>query len=1082
MRAKSLMGSIFLILTTAPVLLAQGTSASIAGTVMDTTGGVIPGVTVIVTNLDQGTSRSAVSDDEGRYRAPQLVVGTYEVKGELAGFQTSVRSGIELSVGRNAVVDLTMRVGSIAEQVTVTGEASLVETSESSLSGLITVQQVESLPLNGRNMIQLMTLEPGVINYRRASAGNDSILGGYGIDMTVAGARERTNSYLLDGADLVDHRGKLPGSVAGVEMGVESIREFKIQTANFSAEHGRAGGGVITAVTKSGSNQFHGSLYEYHRNDNLDAANFFDNRNEIEKSPFIRNQFGGSIGGPIVKDRTFFFANYEGLRDRTTRVLVDDVPTDEAKLGIFPPGSGGSCPNSFPFDSTIGKCVIDAPGEAPGVVPDTAARYLSLWPSPNSRDFGDGSAEVVIPWASPTDENYFVTKIDHNLNEKHSIFGRWTIDYSDSIQNFVHAAQTMNSSKVNYITLEEKWIASPRLLNLIRYSLVRRNEQDVNDILVNIDPSLYHLPEAGQLGSMRVGSLLRATPHDDRPRVFVHNLFHFTDTVTYTRGRHSMKFGFDHKRYQYNAVSVSRFGGRWVFDDFEDFLLSRPENVTAQLPGSDFGRGLRQSIIAFFAQDDLQLRPNLTVNLGLRYEFITVPDEVNGKLFNMRRLSDTELIPVGGDTGEPWFPNPSLKNFAPRIGISWDPFGDGKTSIRGSYGIFHDQIALYWFQQPAFRMPPSVNVNIEDPPFPDPFADGVPLPSEITVYIFPDDGMNNPYLMKWNMNLQREIVPGIVATVGYIGSRGVKLPRLDQYNICNPEFLPSGNPFFRRRCPRRSSAFNRIESRTSTVNSFYHGFVSKVVRRFNAGLALQGSYTYSRSIDDQANNGNTGIATTWQGSIDFPQANRGLSEFDVRHNFSFNGSWALPGPTGGGLAQAVAGGWQVNGILTLATGSPLSITINRGNSFDKAPSGRFFPDLVPGGDGNPVLDDGRNPDQYFDTSPFILPPLIDDPSIGCGPGLDQCKAYGDLGRSSLINPGIATLDLSFTKKWPIPQLGEHGNFEFRGEFFNLLNRANFGIPEDEVFRSRGRVQGNAGRITNTNTTARQVQFALRINF
>ena len=762
-------------------------------------------------------------------------------------------------------------------------------------------------------------------------------------------------------------------------------------------------------------------------------------------------------------------------------MLVDDVPTDEAKLGIFPAGSGGSCPNFFPFDAASGKCVIDAPGHAPGVVPPESQQYLYLWPSPNSQDFGDGSAEVVIPWASPTNENYFVTKIDHNLNEQHSLFGRWTIDYSDSVQNFVHAAQTNNSSKVNYITLEEKWIASPQLLNVIRYSLVRRNEQDINDILVDIDPSLYHIPETGQLGSMRTG-LLRATPHDDRPRKFVQNLFHFNDTVTYTRGRHSMKFGFDHKRYQYNAKSVSRWGGRWAFDDFEDFLLANPDNVTAQLPGADFGRGLRQSIIAFFAQDDLQLRPNLTINLGLRYEFITVPDEVNGKLFNMRNLDDTELIRVGGDTGELWFPNPSLKNFAPRIGISWDPFSDGKMSIRGSYGIFHDQIALYWFQQPAFRMPPSVNVNIDDPPFPDPFANGVPLPSEITVYIFPDNGMNNPYLMKWNLSLQREMTPGTVATVGYIGSRGVRLPRLDQYNICYPEFLSSGKPFFRDGCSKRSSAFNRIESRTSTVNSFYHGFVSKVVRRFTTGLSLQASYTYSRSVDDQANNGNGGIATTWQGSIDFTKANRGLSEFDVRHNFSLNGSWALPGPTGGGLAQAVAGGWQVNGILTLATGSPLSITMNRANAFDEAPSGRFFTDLVPGADNNPVLADGRDPDKYFDASSFVLPPLIDDPSIGCGPGLDDCRAYGDVGRSTLINPGIATLDLSVNKKWPIPQLGEQGNFEFRAEFFNLFNRANFGIPEDEVFRSRGRSRSNAGQITNTNTTARQVQFALRINF
>jgi outer membrane receptor protein involved in Fe transport len=1075
-------------------MLAQGTSASISGAVMDETGGVIPGVTVIVTNLNQGTSRTLVSDDEGRYRAPALVLGTYEVKGELVGFQTFVRSGIELTVGRNAVVDLTMSVGSIAEQVTVTGEASLVDTTEGTLGQLITQQQVLDLPLNGRDLIQLMTLEAAAINYQRGSQ-NNNIHGGYGINLVVAGARERSNSYLLDGADLIDHRGKLPGSVAGVQMGVDSLQEFQVMTSNFSAEYGRAGGGVITAVTKSGTNEFHGSLYEFHRNDVLDATNFFNNKNGIEKSPLRQNQFGGSVGGPIIKDRTFFFANYEGITIRSGQVLVDEVPTAEAKQGIIPVPSSGTCPNFFPFDAASGKCVIDAPGFAPGVVPTGSAPYMDLWPLPNvagQLDFGDGTGLYTEPWSQPINGNYFVTKIDHNINDAHSIFGRYNIDYADNVQGFNTNVRVLNESKLHYMTLEEKWIVSPTLLNVIRYSLVRRHETRADDLLTPIiqDSSLWHVPNAEKLGALWVGRvLLRPSQNDDSPRKFTQNLFHFTDNVTYNRGSHSFKFGFDHKRYQYNAQSASRFGGRWDFRSFEEFTLSGPARSVAVLtPDSDSIRGLRQSVISFFLQDDLQLLPNLSVNLGLRYEFITVPDEVNGKLFNMRKLSDRDLIQVGGDTGEPYFRNPSLRNWAPRIGFAWDISGDGKTAIRGAFGMFYDQIQLSLFQQPVFAMPPTTQVVINNAPYPDPFANGTPDPGRNrTVYIFPDNGMNNPYLMKWNLNIQREIVPGTVATVGYIGSRGVNLLGLDQYSLCNPEYVggtTDGQAFHREGCQVRSDAFLRIESRTGTRNSFYHGAVLKVNRRFSDGIALQGAYTYSRSIDDQSQSGNGGISNTFVGTIDFPDIVRGLSDFDVRHSLTVNGSWIPPGPTGGGVAQAVLGGWQINGIVNLATGNPLTVDMGRSWSFDRSPSGKGRPNLIAGESNSPVVGDGRDPDNYFDPSSFGVPAHIDDPSVipGCGPAPNRCSVYGDLGRNTLIGPGVATFDLSLTKDFLIPQMGEQGNLQFRAEFFNIFNRANFNVPRLQAFSSSGRAVGSAGVISSTMTTERQVQLALKLTF
>ena len=1065
MTKNNLIWTIFYVFLGVPVLLAQGTTGTISGTVMDETGGVIPGITVTVTHLETSSSRNVVSNDSGRYAVSNLQVGAYEVKGELTGFQTSIRAGIELTVGRSAVVDLTMRVGEITELVTVTGEASLVQTSETTLSGLVTTTQIEDLPLNGRNFVQLTLLEASVSNTMKASAARRTLIAGFGMDITVAGGRPNANTFLLDGTDLNDHRNKLPGSVAGIQLGVDSVREFKMMTSNYSAEYGRAGGGVIIAVTKSGTNEFHGSLFEVHRNDVLDATNFFANSTGTGKDPLVRNQFGASVGGPIVQDRTFFFASWESLRDRRGITDILNVPTTEAKLG--------NIPGVLPFT----------------VVPEIQP-YLFLYPDVNGRDFGDGRGEHAFGFSEPTDEDYFVTKIDHNLTDKHSILGRYTIDYAENLGRSNTVVMSETSSQSHYITLEAKSVLTPSLLNVVSYALARTTQTNANFELRPIDPSLYFIPSSEQLGSIRISGLSQANPYDDHPRFYTQNMFQFNDTVSYNTGNHSLKFGADIKRYHYNARSVSRWGGRWSFDGLEEYLKAVSEVVESQIPGADFRRGMRQTIFGFYVQDNFQFRPNLTINLGLRYEPMQGINEVNQKMSNLN--PETALGLTFESECNCFIKNPSKQNFSPRIGIAWDPFSDEKTSIRAAYGVFHDIVALYWFQQSAFRMPPAGTVRINDPIWPDPFAaGGVPPPvtpenpsGRITAYSFPDHGMHNPYAQKWNLNIQREIVPGTVGTIGYVGTRGVKLARFEQFQICAPEFS-NGRQFWREGCSLRSPAeFPRIEVRTAGASSFYHAFIAKLTRRFSEGLFLQGSYTFSKAIDDMSGNSNGGElggVTSFGGTYDDPDLMRGLAGFDVRNNLIVNGSWALPTAPGmGGVARAILNGWQVNGILTLSDGFPVMVTSDRRNNFSRAASGAYGPNLVPGGDNNPVL---GGPDLYFDPDQFTLPPIIDDPSVLAGCTLTaRCSLLGDVGRNTLTAPGVATFDFSVMKKWPMPFLGEEGNFEFRAEFFNVFNRTNFNTPDRTLFRSRGRVNGSAGRISSTTTTERQVQLGLKIIF
>ena len=1074
--------------------------ATIAGTVRDASGAVIPNdARVSIKNVSTGQVRDVTTDAAGFYSAPNLLPGNYEVTITAPGFSTEVRSSITLTVGAQQLLNITMRVGQVSEKVQVTTEVPAVQLANSTIAGVVSQNAVVELPLNGRDWTLLATLQPGVISVGSIQANTgtaDRAHRGYGVEMSISGSRPQQNNYRIDGVSVNDYANGGPGSVEGSTLGVDAIQEFSVLTSNYSAEYGRTGGGVINAITKSGTNSFHGDAYEFLRNSALDARNYFDPATIPE---FRRNEFGASLGGPIWKDQTFFFADYEGLRQNqgiSTLVVVPSRATRNGILCSIP--QPGVC-------STHQVAGAFNPDPATGI--DKAVLpYLGLWGLPNEGLLGNGDTGIyAFNGGHVTSENFGTARLDHRFSDKDAVFGSYQYDAATATQpdsaNEVLAGDTTGRA---FVAIEETHIFNPQLINSARFGLNRsklsiRGVKAINPL--SADPSLGESsgadnPQIDVPGLTTIQPGLNQVHHDDSYQ----NSFQGYDDVFLTKGIHSFKFGFAVERIQLNRFNYGPTG-EFPFPSLEAFLTNQPSTLSAPLPSVPFPHlGLRTSIFGGYVEDDVRLWPTLTVNLGLRYEMSTVPAEVLGRLAALRNPTDPRP-----HLGNGIFQNPTLRNFAPRVGFAWDPFGNGKTSVRGGFGMFDVLPLPYLLGQTAPSVAPfsekgSAN-HLPAGSFPTQ-AFNI-LAAQIAAgtgleYSYVEPRPKRNYVMQWNLNIQREVEPNLTAMVAYAGSRGVHQPfRADDINTVLPTLTSAGylwpSPIGSGTQP--DPTVGQIDDLSwNTNDTFFDGLELQLLKRMSHGFQLQSSYTWSRAIDEGAGTITSDAFINAIPSLFYflPKYRRAAADFNVAQNLVINYIWDIPTPDSlhGPVAWATRG-WQLGGIFEIRSGLPFTPLIG-GDPLGLLNTAPFaYPDRLRESGCGSLVNPG-NVSNYIKLECFALPRATSPIAAQCvafqpgGSGnpvlTGTCSnLLGNGGRNEIYGPGLVNFDFSLFKD---TQIRENLHLQFRAEFFNVFNHSNFDAPvaNSTLFNQDGSPVGGAGSFDSTSTANREIQFALKLIF
>jgi hypothetical protein len=1103
---------------------AQSVGATLSGEVTDAAGAEVPGANVSIKNEATGTVRDAQTNGAGLYSVPNLLPGNYDIAVTEKGFAKAVRKGIVLTVGKESVLNVALKVGEATETVEVNDVAPTIETGTSSIDSTVDSTTIRELPLNGRDWTSLATLQPGVgkVNTQvttafSANKGNR----GFGNQLTDSGHRPNENSYRVNGIIVNDYSNAAPGGATGLNLGVDAVQEFSVVTTGYTSEYGKTSGAIINAITKSGTNQFHGDGFFFDRDKVFDAKNFFDPPGNIP--PFRRIQFGGSAGGPIVKDKTFIFGAYEGVRQNQPASQVVHVPTGEARNGQICVASGS---NSCASLQTI---AVD-----PRITP-----YLALWPCPagcqsavNSDVY---SYDVALP--SIARENYYTWRFDQKFGNKDTLASSYFFDSGpqqqpDPLQNATHQV----FSRRQMVSLEEthtfaKWVNTARF----GFSRVIGNINDpvsgssaATSSALAIAPGAKAPPQiaiSGYTTAIGLGGLNRFT-HE-------WNSFQGTDDIYATVGKHQLGFGGMFERMQYNILEQLSPNGRMNgYATLAAFLTNQAHQLNALAPGQSHQVAIRENMAAFYVHDDWRVKKNLTVNLGLRYEATTKPTDANNNIQEITTLANCSSSPTACGpvhVGSFIATNPTLKNFQPRVGFSYDPFGTGTTAIRGAFGMFDVLPLPYEFGLNTAATAPYQIIGKDKNAL---LGTGAADPN----VSFDPTQVRNRYVqqnpkralvMNWNVNVERQF-GSWTAFAGYVGSRSTHLSvAADDINLVQPVSTPYGLLW-----PVNGTAIDPnwaggtggsgIRPVLFDGSASYEAGQFQLRKTMSYGLEGQMSYTFGKCRDTSSApvTGDT-FATSIAVPILLSKSYRvGACDFDVRHNLSGNFMWEIPTPKSNGLKGAITNGWQLGTIITALSGSPFTPTIGGGGDpLRTGYNGDFsmdFANIVP--NCNPIHG-GVN---YLNTNCFALPSaplsaLSTAPFIAAG----GCAGYdpnritpnpllagftgagqlppngnvycpnllGNAGRNSLYGPKLTTVDMSLFKTFKVTKISETFNMQFRAEFFNVLNHPNLQAPNfltdgnnNSIFDANGTVFGNAGVLGSTTTSSRQIQLGLKINW
>jgi hypothetical protein len=1120
---RKLMLALCCVFTLCASAAAQVSGGSITGTVTDPSGAVVRGATVRIVNRGTGITQTYTTSSAGLFTEPNIDPGNYDVICEAQGFATEKTEAL-VDVGHNTVVTLKLQVANAGnEVVNVTSTTPVVDLGSTQLNQTVDGKTLRELPLNGRDWTSLSILEPNVHtvdNQLSISSGDNSRSNrGVGTQISIGGTRPQQNNYRLDGITTNDYSGSGPGGALGGTLGVDAIQEFTVVTSNATADYGRTSGGVVSAVTRQGTNQFHGSAYEFIRNSALDPYNYFTPTGT--SAPFKRNQFGASIGGPIKKDKAFFFFNYEGIRQTLTSTTTDTVPSPNADAGLLQCTQSAKAPFNNSCLTGPGGTVEPAGGVGlqQYTVDPNVAPYLTLFPQANAGIIGD-TGTWQFRAASKVKEDLYTGRADYTFSDKDSIHGTALNDASIDSQpdgfNFVQ--EGLDITRRLY-SIQEQHLFSPSVVNFAHagyaytFSIAPASNTAINPQATNA--ALGFVPTAN-VGEIAVGGLSTffGGVNSEGVYSFHFNSYQAGDDLYVTKGKHSLQAGFSFEQVQSNDRGTVT-NGYYVFPSFQGFITNAPTSFTSNIPGSSIPIYLRQKVYGGYLMDTYHLRENLTLSLGVRYEPTSSVGEKYGHLGVM--LTPTAAAP---SVVSQLFQNPTLANVSPRVGVAWDPFGSGRTSVRAAYGIYDTLPLTYLFTLNTVSVAPfgstanlspapagsfgAYSTNMANPKL----AYNIAIANPTNKVAYVQQSFNRPYLEQYILNVQQQLARNISLEIGYTGSHGIRQPLKSNdgniveptgpgstlQNLIWPALVPTtvGSKTTYATSGTKLNPAVGAEDTTVFNESTTYNALNVAVRGSGKNYRLGASYTWSKSLDESSSSNG---GTNFTNSLIAPLPNyvarfKGPSDFNVQQNFVLNGLYTLRGVDGKGeLMKLATEGFQLGGIVRVATGLPFTPLIS-GDPLGLSSANTFsLPDRVfgPGCYGNPTDLTQRSPSQSVN---FLKRQCFAYPMPIPGPNGTYFPRIGNEGRNSVYGPGVTTMDLSLVKSTAVPRFGELARVEFRAEAFNALNHPNFQVParaNSVIYKASTNpaVAGAASQLpllTVTSTPERQIQFGLKLIF